>query len=52
VDTVTPRLGHIIMNTAFRMFPESAAAQGKPAHDEATTPDQMAITQLLHGVHL
>jgi NAD(P)-dependent dehydrogenase (short-subunit alcohol dehydrogenase family) len=52
VDTVTPRLGHIIMNTAFRMFPESAAAEGKPAREEATTPDQMAITQLLHGVHL
>jgi NAD(P)-dependent dehydrogenase (short-subunit alcohol dehydrogenase family) len=52
IDTVMPRLGHIIMNTAFRMFPDSAAARGKPARDEATTPDQLAITQLLHGVHL
>jgi hypothetical protein len=25
VDAVLPRLGHVIMNTAFRMFPDSAA---------------------------
>jgi NAD(P)-dependent dehydrogenase (short-subunit alcohol dehydrogenase family) len=52
IDTVMPRLGHIIMNTAFRMFPDSAASRGGASRDEATTPDQMAITQLLHGVHL
>jgi len=52
VDTVMPRLGHIIMNTAFRMFPDSAAARGDTAAEETPTQDQIAISQLLHGVHL
>jgi hypothetical protein len=47
-----PRLGHIIMNTAFRMFPDSATARGDAAADETPTQDQIAISQLLHGVHL
>jgi NAD(P)-dependent dehydrogenase (short-subunit alcohol dehydrogenase family) len=52
IDALLPRLGHIIMNTAFRMFPDSAAARGEPAKPVPQTPDQLAITQLLHGVHL
>jgi NAD(P)-dependent dehydrogenase (short-subunit alcohol dehydrogenase family) len=52
VDTVMPRLGHIIMNTAYRMFPESTGPQGKGAPDAGSAADQMAISQLLHGVHL
>ncbi len=52
IDTVMPRLGHIVMNTAFRMFPESAAARGDAAAAETPTQDQLAISQLLHGVHL
>jgi NAD(P)-dependent dehydrogenase (short-subunit alcohol dehydrogenase family) len=52
LDTAMPRLGHIIMNTAFRMFPDSAAARGDAAAEEAPTQDQIAISQLLHGVHL
>jgi NAD(P)-dependent dehydrogenase (short-subunit alcohol dehydrogenase family) len=50
MDIVLPRLGHIIMNTAFRMFPDSADAKGRTA--ETTTPDQLAIRELLHGIHL
>jgi short-subunit dehydrogenase len=50
VDTLLPRLGHIIMNTAFRTFPDSTDAEGTAA--QAATPDQLAISQLLHGVHL
>jgi NAD(P)-dependent dehydrogenase (short-subunit alcohol dehydrogenase family) len=52
VDTVMPRLGHIIMNTAFRMFPDSAASLGDAAAAETQTQAQLAISQLLHGVHL
>ncbi|HTZ71907.1 MAG TPA: SDR family oxidoreductase [Acetobacteraceae bacterium] len=52
VDTVAPRLGHIIMNTAYRMFPESAAARGDAATAETPSQDQLAIRELLHGVHL
>jgi short-subunit dehydrogenase len=52
VDTVMPRLGHIVMNTAFRMFPDSAAARGDAGAGDTPTQDQIAISQLLHGVHL
>ena len=52
VDALLPRLGHIIMNTAFRMFPDSAAATGATVDHDPQTQDQVAIAQLLHGVHL
>jgi hypothetical protein len=52
VHAVAPKVAQIIMNTSFRMFPESAAAQGKPGADAAPpTPDQVAFSQLLRGIH-
>ena len=37
----------IVLNTAFRMFPDSAASQGKKKDEGATraTPDQMAMSR-------
>jgi len=52
IDTVAPRLSHIIMNTAFHMFSDSAASQHKPEQQEEATLDQLAVSQLLRGVHL
>jgi hypothetical protein len=40
------------MNTAFRMFPDTPAATGKPVEDEIPNADQVAFTQLLRGIHL
>jgi NAD(P)-dependent dehydrogenase (short-subunit alcohol dehydrogenase family) len=52
VHTVAPKVAQIIMNTSFRMFPESAAAQGKPGGEAAPpTPDQLAFSQLMRGIH-
>jgi NAD(P)-dependent dehydrogenase (short-subunit alcohol dehydrogenase family) len=52
VHAVAPKVAQIIMNTSFRMFPESAAAQGKPAAESAApTPDQLAFSQLMRGIH-
>lgn len=47
-----PHVAQIIMNTAYRMFPDSAVASGKPVESEIPTPDQIAYTQLLRGIHL
>lgn len=50
LHALAPRLAQIIMNTAFRMFPDSPAAH----HDQAVPPpsaDQVAVTQLLRGIH-
>jgi len=49
---VAPGLGRIVLNTAFRMFPESAAARGGKEGEAAPTADQIAFTQLLKGLHL
>ena len=52
VHAIAPRVGQIVMNTSFRMFPDSAAARGEAPGTERTTADQAAFAQLLRGVHL
>ena len=52
VHAVAPRVAQIIMNTSFRMFPESAASQGQQSAGERTTADQIMFAQLLRGIHL
>ena len=49
-----PRLTQIMLNTAFNMFPDSAAAQGKKDADAAKqqlSPEQIAFAQLTQGIH-
>jgi NAD(P)-dependent dehydrogenase (short-subunit alcohol dehydrogenase family) len=48
---VAPRLTQVLLNTAFHMFPDSAAAQGKKEEAAALTPEQMAFAQLTQGIH-
>jgi NAD(P)-dependent dehydrogenase (short-subunit alcohol dehydrogenase family) len=52
VQAVAPRIGQIVMNTSFRMFPDSAAARGEAPGTERATADQSAFAQLLRGIHL
>jgi NAD(P)-dependent dehydrogenase (short-subunit alcohol dehydrogenase family) len=47
-----PGMGRIVLNTAFRMFPESAAATGGKQGEFAPTADQIAFMQLLKGLYL
>jgi len=55
VHLVAPRLSHLIMNTAYRAFPESRRALGSEeaaAKGTATpTPEQVAFAQLMKGIH-
>ena len=49
-----PRLTQILLNTAFNMFPDSAAAQGKKgeaAAQQELSPEQIAFAQLTQGIH-
>jgi NAD(P)-dependent dehydrogenase (short-subunit alcohol dehydrogenase family) len=49
-----PRLTQIMLNTAFNMFPDSAAAQGKKgaeATKQELSPEQIAFAQLTQGIH-
>ncbi len=51
LHAISPRVAQIIMNTSYRMFPESAAARGEKPGTELPTADQVAFTQLLRGIH-
>jgi NAD(P)-dependent dehydrogenase (short-subunit alcohol dehydrogenase family) len=53
VHALLPRVAQVLMNTSFRMFPDSPAARGSDSENnpEKMTADQIAVQQLLHGVH-
>lgn len=52
LHALVPRVAQIIMNTTFRMFPDSAVAQGKRVGDApAGTAEQMALANLMRGIH-
>jgi NAD(P)-dependent dehydrogenase (short-subunit alcohol dehydrogenase family) len=53
VHAVAPKATQYILSAAFRMFPDSAAAQGrKPGAQEAQlTPEQIAFAQITRGIH-
>ena len=49
-----PRITEVIMNTAYRMFPDSAAAKGDPADRKPELPptrEAVLFASLLRGVH-
>jgi NAD(P)-dependent dehydrogenase (short-subunit alcohol dehydrogenase family) len=52
IQAIAPNMGRILLNTAFRMFPESAAARGERESEIAPTADQIAFTQILKGLHI
>jgi len=49
LHALLPRAAQISMNTAFRMFPDSDAAKG--GKDEPPTAEQVALAQLMRGIH-
>jgi NAD(P)-dependent dehydrogenase (short-subunit alcohol dehydrogenase family) len=52
LHALLPRVAQIVMNTTFRMFPDSTAAQGKKDGDKAApTADQVALSSLMRGIH-
>jgi len=49
---IAPKVTQVLLNTAFNMFPDSAAAQGKKgAEPPPLTAEQMAFAQLTQGIH-
>jgi NAD(P)-dependent dehydrogenase (short-subunit alcohol dehydrogenase family) len=53
MHAVAPKVSHIIMNTAYRLYPESAAALGKQESAERQPPsaEQIAFAELTRGFH-
>ena len=50
---LAPRVYEIVMNTAFRLFPDSQASKGMKGRSEAEQPtsEQIAFAALMRGVH-
>jgi NAD(P)-dependent dehydrogenase (short-subunit alcohol dehydrogenase family) len=51
LHALMPRVAQIVMNTTFRMFPDSAAAKGDKASKPKLSPEALAMQQMMRGIH-
>ncbi len=51
LHAVAPKIAEIVMNSAFRMFPDSSAAKGVSEEQEEASPEQLAFASLMQGIH-
>jgi hypothetical protein len=51
LHALLPRVAQIVMNTSFRMFPDSAAAKGDKSGKPMLSPEAMALQQMMRGIH-
>ena len=53
LHAVAPKISEIVMNSAFRMFPDSSASQGKPGAEgeQQMSQEQIAFASLMRGIH-
>jgi hypothetical protein len=51
LHAVVPRIAQIVMNTSFRMFPDSAAAKGEKGARPQLSPEAIAMQQMMRGIH-
>ncbi len=55
LHALVPRVAQIVMNTTFRMFPDSSAAKGAKVGDKAgkpkLSPEAVALQQMMQGIH-
>ncbi|MBC7988386.1 MAG: SDR family oxidoreductase [Luteimonas sp.] len=53
INAIAPKAYEVIMNTAFELFPDSAAAKGdkKALKEEHASNEQIAFASLMRGVH-
>jgi hypothetical protein len=50
---VMPKMSEVVMNSAYRMFPDSPAAQGKKDGEAQRPPtkEAMIFATLMRGIH-
>lgn len=51
LHAVAPKVSEIVMNSAFRMFPDSAAAKGVAEDQQQASQEQIAFASLMRGIH-
>ncbi|MFN3295129.1 SDR family oxidoreductase [Caldimonas sp.] len=51
LHALVPRVAQIIMNTSFRMFPDSEAAKGDKGGKPQLSAEAIALQQMMRGIH-
>ena len=52
MHSLAPKLTEVVLNTAFTLFPDSAAARGEKSDKAAAvSAEQMAFAQLTRGIY-
>lgn len=51
LNAIAPKAYEVVMNTAFQLFPDSAAAQGQKGGEVQASSEQIAFAALMRGVH-
>lgn len=51
MHALVPRIAQIVMNTSFRMFPDSSAAKGEKGAKSQLSPEAIAMQQMMRGIH-
>lgn len=51
LHAIAPRVAQIVMNTSFRMFPDSSAAQGDKGGKPQLSAEAVALQQMMRGIH-
>jgi NAD(P)-dependent dehydrogenase (short-subunit alcohol dehydrogenase family) len=51
LNALAPKAYEVVMNTAFTLFPDSAAAKGEKGGDGQASSEQIAFAALMRGVH-
>jgi len=51
LHALMPRVAQIMMNTSFRMFPDSDAAKGEKGGKPQLSAEAIAMQQMMRGIH-
>jgi NAD(P)-dependent dehydrogenase (short-subunit alcohol dehydrogenase family) len=51
LHALAPRVAQIVMNTTFRMFPDSEAARGDKGAKPQLSAEAIALQQMMRGIH-
>jgi NAD(P)-dependent dehydrogenase (short-subunit alcohol dehydrogenase family) len=51
MHALVPRIAQIVMNTSFRMFPDSSAAKGEKGGKQQLSAEAVALQQMMQGIH-
>lgn len=51
LHALAPKVAQIVMNTSFRMFPDSSAAHGDKGNKPQLSAEAVALQQMMRGIH-